>query len=245
MPYTIAHPAIVLPLKARWPRAFSLTGLVLGSAGPDLEFFARLRLVPGSGHDLSDLFTRTLPASLLLAPVLHRVVRPTLVAMLPAPWDRRLREWSSRPWSLLERRRLLVFVSSVAVGFFGHLVLDAFTHRHGFVVRRVAAFRAPVAGTWMPVYWVAQHALSWVLLVAQAVALHRWLRALAPGPGGSRETAARKATYWSLVVALTVLVTLAGLWRDRTAVVEVEGTLAIAPLSGMFLGMIVGGLLLR
>jgi hypothetical protein len=42
MPFTFAHPAIVLPLKHLPKRWYSLTGLIIGSMTPDFEYFIRM-----------------------------------------------------------------------------------------------------------------------------------------------------------------------------------------------------------
>ena len=39
MPFTLSHPALVLPLNLLPKKWFSITGLVIGSMAPDLQAF--------------------------------------------------------------------------------------------------------------------------------------------------------------------------------------------------------------
>ena len=65
MPFTLAHPAIVLPLAAKKLR-MSATGLVIGSMVPDFEYFIRMRTESKYSHTLAGLFWFDLPLGLLL-----------------------------------------------------------------------------------------------------------------------------------------------------------------------------------
>jgi hypothetical protein len=56
MPFTFAHPAVVLPggyLPKQW---LSLTGLVVGSRTPDFEYFFRWRVLSLYSHTLAGIF---------------------------------------------------------------------------------------------------------------------------------------------------------------------------------------------
>ena len=43
MPFTFAHPAIVLPFYKK-PKFFSMTTLIIGSMSPDFEYFLRMKI---------------------------------------------------------------------------------------------------------------------------------------------------------------------------------------------------------
>lgn len=83
MPFTISHPAIVLPLTFLPRQWFSLTGLVIGSLTPDFEYFLRMRIKSNYSHTLDGLFWFDLPLGLLLAFLFHNVVRDSLFDNLP------------------------------------------------------------------------------------------------------------------------------------------------------------------
>jgi hypothetical protein len=61
MPFTFAHPVVVLPLGKIWGKLFSLTGLVLGSMAPDFIYFIHFRPDSGYGHCIQGFFLLNLP----------------------------------------------------------------------------------------------------------------------------------------------------------------------------------------
>ena len=60
MPFTIAHPAIILPLRKRGS-ILSTTGLIIGSMIPDLDLFIQMREVENLGHQWYGIFLFDMP----------------------------------------------------------------------------------------------------------------------------------------------------------------------------------------
>ncbi len=58
MPFTLAHPAAVLPVKNKWPHLFNGTALILGSMAPDFEYFIRFKAQGTIGHSIPPPFQR-------------------------------------------------------------------------------------------------------------------------------------------------------------------------------------------
>jgi hypothetical protein len=81
MPLTFpSHQALVLPLKARWPKHFDGLALVLGSVAPDLSY----AFLPGTrieAHNFTALVTWTLPLSLGLLAIVRHVIVPELASL--------------------------------------------------------------------------------------------------------------------------------------------------------------------
>ena len=90
MPFTFAHPAIVLPLHALQRRCFSLTALVAGSLSPDFEYFLRMQIHSSHIHTLWGLLYFDLPLGLILAFLFHNIVRDPLLDNLPGFLRRRV-----------------------------------------------------------------------------------------------------------------------------------------------------------
>src|SRR5689334_23068386 len=123
MPFTLAHPAAVLPL-ARTRLVFS--SLVIGSMAPDFPYLLARSTRAQYGHTLSGVFTFCLPAGLILFALFHRCAKALLLAHLPPSHQRCLREAASaRPWS--QPSVLLLAAVSVVVGAFTHLAWDSCT----------------------------------------------------------------------------------------------------------------------
>src|SRR3954451_141750 len=83
MPFTPAHPAIVVPLARRWPGCFILPALVVGSMSPDFEYFVYLRPIRTIGHDLVGIPLLCVPSGLALLWLFQRVMKRPMVLLLP------------------------------------------------------------------------------------------------------------------------------------------------------------------
>lgn len=205
MPFTLSHPAAVLPFVRR---PFSAAALVAGAVAPDLPYFARSTPVPVSAqswyepfmnattsHTLAGALTVSLPYALALYGFLLVARRPVaglvpaVVAGFPGPGDAR--------GGPLGAGRLLArtgwVLVSLVLGIATHLVWDSFTHGDGYVVTHVPFLSAPLAGdlTWA-------RALQHVSTVAGLVIIGIYLwrrRDRMPGWGG-RAAAGRAAGAW-------------------------------------------------
>jgi hypothetical protein len=164
MPFTLSHPAAVLPFVRR---PFSAAALVAGAVAPDLPYFARSTPVPVSAqswyepfmnattsHTLAGALTVSLPYALALYGFLRAARRPVaglLPAVVGAGGAARsgARDTAVRGAGGTLVRAGWVLVSLV-LGIATHLVWDSFTHGDGYVVTHVPFLSAPLAGdlTW-------------------------------------------------------------------------------------------------
>ncbi|SDC10583.1 DUF4184 family protein [Nocardioides lianchengensis] len=131
MPFTLVHPAAVLPL-VRTPLVPS--ALFLGSVAPDLPYFVSLRWIGGDynltlTHSASSLLWLDPAIALVLLAVFHGVLRRPLVALLPPAVAGRL-----SPYGLVWRspRAAALIVVSLAVGAATHLLWDAAADAAGY-----------------------------------------------------------------------------------------------------------------
>jgi len=140
VPFTLAHPAAILPLRGI--RYLHTLPLILGAMSPDLPYYlpgSMQRNVPDT-HAFEASFTICLALAYLLMIALFVLRRP-LTALL-APRARWLCLRSLAP--LREPRGWLLAIPAIILGTWTHLLWDAFTHSDGWVVHRVAALSAPV-----------------------------------------------------------------------------------------------------
>jgi hypothetical protein len=137
MPFTLAHPAAVLPL--RHLRYLRTAPLVIGALVPDTLYY-----VPHSfeehfrrvdTHSLAGSYTLDLPLGVALL-VVAVLLREPLTVLLPArarwlclhalePFQRSAREWLLAPPAIL-------------IGIWTHLLWDSFTHGDGWAVQHIA-----------------------------------------------------------------------------------------------------------
>jgi hypothetical protein len=138
MPFPLAHPAAVIPLRRFCPRFLSFPALLAGSVAPDFGY-----LFYGSGadnlsHSLLGSLVFDLPAGLLgvglfywmrgiaarRAPILHqRIVVPVCDP---------------------SRVGALAVVFSVLVGTWTHLLLDSIAHKDGWIAQHLGWLQIPI-----------------------------------------------------------------------------------------------------
>lgn len=148
MPFSLAHPAAVIPLRRWCPKYLDFQALIVGSLTPDLatsiddwEYFS---------HTILGTFVFCLPVGLLTLWIFHRVRAP-LVSTLPNPHrDALLPFCTGAPNSLFH------VIISLLLGSWLHITWDLFTHDHSWLVQHIRFFSAPFAG-------VPLHHLLWLL----------------------------------------------------------------------------------
>ncbi|MFE3598440.1 DUF4184 family protein [Streptomyces sp. NPDC059142] len=154
MPFTLSHPAAVLPLMRR---PFVPAALVAGAMAPDVPYFlAVLGVSETSAQDwygplLNATGTHTPGLGALTALVwalglvaAGRLLRAPLAALLPA--GLRLPEPGRTNGARAGARYVLWLLVSALIGIASHVAWDAFTHGDGFLVTHVPLLRAPVVG---------------------------------------------------------------------------------------------------
>ncbi|WP_158566355.1 DUF4184 family protein [Micromonospora craterilacus] len=205
MPFTLSHPAAVLPLL-RHP--FSPAALVCGAMAPDAPYFLAAARIPVSAqswyepylnatvsHTLSGLTVSGPFALALLA--LYRLVRRPAAALLPA----RLAPASTADRGGNGLRRAGWVLLSVLIGILTHLVWDSVTHADGYVVTHLGVLRSHVTAD-LTVARVVQHVSTAGGLVA--VVVYLWRRARRAPAGNTGQARLSAATRWSVVAALAV-----------------------------------------
>lgn len=137
MPFTFSHPAIVLPLSRLPINRISSTGLVIGSMAPDFEYFINMRMQREHGHSWGGLFYYDLPVTIISAFLFHLLVRDKLINSLPELLRIRFSKYTGNNWLAWVKKYWYVLIYSSLIGIFSHIFWDAFTHEHGYFVRRI------------------------------------------------------------------------------------------------------------
>ena len=131
MPFPLAHPAAVLPLRRYCPRWFSFPALIVGSLVPDLGYcFGHHHHFGIYSHRLVGSFGFCLPAGLLMLLLLY-LLRMPAVLLLPA----RHRQFFL-PLCLHPPGSLWIMVISLLIGVWTHIFLDSLTHGNGWLAER-------------------------------------------------------------------------------------------------------------
>jgi len=212
MPFTVSHPAIILPLKKLRPGWFSLTGLISGAMAPDLQYFLLADTTHrGISHSWVGLFLVDLPLGLIFAFAFHRLFKKVFIEHLPAPLDRTLSGLAESKFCPGGLRPWVVLIISIVIGALSHFFWDSFTHTGGVLAQRI-----PWLLEQSTILGIARHNTRWVqhvssILGALAMAVGLWKWRLLPPPVTERSA----QTVWPARFRQSGSTTnsTAGIWR--------------------------------
>ncbi|MCL2722526.1 MAG: DUF4184 family protein [Treponema sp.] len=163
MPFTLAHPVIVLPLKNKYfSRYFSLTALVIGSMFPDFEYFIRMTLKSIYSHTVLGIFLFNLPLGLLFCFIFHNIIRDELFNNAPHFLRVRLNVYRGFNWNNYFLKNPIIIIVSLIIGSFSHILWDSFTHFNGYFVEKIGFlnYSVIISNISIPVYKILQHSGS-------------------------------------------------------------------------------------
>ncbi len=181
MPATFAHPAAAVPFA--W-LGLPLSALVIGSIGPDLEYFIRLMPYSRYGHTLWGLVTFCLPLGYALFVAFHVLAKRPLLALLPDGHQDRLAS-AAASFRLLSVPGLVGAPVAIVIGAFTHIAWDSFTHLHGWGVQQFPILASRIVPTpWgmLAFHRALQHACGPLGMGILAVLYVRWRRRAPVGP---------------------------------------------------------------
>jgi hypothetical protein len=179
MPFPLAHPAAVLPLRRYCPRWFSFPALVIGSVTPDFGYFFGGGSVDVFSHRLLGSIVFCLPVGLVLLGLLYGL-RSRAVGLLPADSQPAFRALCQRPAGSLG-----ILVISLLLGTWTHLLWDSFTHTSGWFVQHLSLLDSPVfslGGHTARVCHLLWYGCSFGGVVCVFLAFEKWKWAAMGGP---------------------------------------------------------------
>lgn len=205
MPFTLAHPAAVIPLRR--VRLLRTVPLIVGAMAPDIPYYLPWRIakhIPQATHTLIGTFTIDLPIGLLLLVFIWLLRGPLAAPLGPGGRDKcfgALERFGGRPgnWALAPL--------SLLIGSWTHLVWDSFTHPDGWMVSRISALSAPVS--FFSYTGELCHVLQYASSVFGLAVLAVWFLRL-PAPAGERANGERAAGGPLLLAGLFVAAAAAG-----------------------------------
>ncbi len=239
MPFTLAHPATVLPLRRLiGPDRLPFEAFVIGTLSPDFEYLFRLEPIALISHAWYGLVLFCLPAGLVALALWTLLLgNPTRALFaLPTPGPRPRLTWG---WAVRA-------AAAVVIGGATHVVWDAFTHRDTWgpvlmpalnnTAFTLGGMRVPWYDVWQVLSSLVGGAvvLSWLWHLLQRA--HAWPRVL---------TDARRRRTWLLLVLFATLcaswnTTQQGLMFDSAATtrtVLVLGRFAVGGMTGFCIAL--------
>jgi len=164
MPFPLAHPAAVLPLRRWCPKYLDFPSLIIGSLTPDLaasiddwEYFS---------HTLLGSLVFCLPMGLLTLWI-FRKVRTPLVSTLPNPHRNAL-----LPLCTVTVSSRVVVVISLLLGTWLHIAWDLFTHDRSWLVQRVPLLSFSLGGVPLNhLFWLLSSFIGMTILLVRYISL--------------------------------------------------------------------------
>ena len=208
MPWTLVHPAAVLPLRKLAPNRLSFGGLVVGSVSPDIGYYVGRFDLAAIAHTTLGLLILCLPTGLVLFAMVRVLHRP-VANLLPEPHRSALLSTPQVP-RLTSLPILVTVAVSIVIGAMTHDAWDSFTHPGGYMVLKLSLLRESVGVlgySSVRVYDLLQHASTLCGLFVVAAAYVKWLKRVnvISIPSHFSNDRWRYALLFALLAASTIL----------------------------------------
>ncbi|KAF2510887.1 DUF4184 family protein [Flavobacterium zhairuonense] len=238
MPFTFAHPAIILPLKYFPKKWFSWTGLIIGSLAPDFEYFIRMKVQSKYSHTFSGIFWFDLPLTILLAFVFHNLIRNDLFLNLPIFFKSRTIAFTEFNWPNYFSRNLFIVLLSAIIGIASHLFWDAFTHENGYFAIHIPKLRDTFVlfGNKVTFWKAAQH-LSTIIGAFLIIIVFLKL------PKKHCHQSRLNSKYWILIIVASTIIF--GLRFLVSLNIKAYGNIIVSLISSFLLSLIISSLLIK
>src|SRR5882672_5707423 len=181
MPFPLAHPAAVLPLRRYCARWLNFPALVIGSLVPDAGYLFRNDEISSLSHQLTGSITLDLPGGLLML-VLFYVLRHYAVELLPGSRRQMFLALCRRPMG-----SFWLATFSLLIGIWSHVFWDSFTHGDGWIVGQLSILQTPLfqfGGRTARVCHLLWYASSFGGVVWLFIAFEKWKWKAEPKSGG-------------------------------------------------------------
>lgn len=173
MPFTLAHPAIILPFARL--KKIPLSALVVGSVTPDFEYFIKMKLSGRYSHTLEGMFLMDLPLALILWLIFHQIVKRPLIKNLPQYFKSRLLDLKKFEFIMAMKLNFIFILFGLLIGISSHIIWDSFTHGNSILVFKWEWLAKPILGDLptFPTFRVLQHISTLIGVVVLAFYFNR------------------------------------------------------------------------
>ena len=193
MPFTLSHPAILLPFLKN--KKLSATALIIGSMSPDFEYFFRMKMQSEISHTFWGIFLIDFPLGFIVMFAFHEIIKKPFIENAPLFFQKRLAVLKDSNWIDYFKNNFLTVVISFFLGAVSHIFWDSMTHWDGYLVQRVSFLNLELFS--IPLYKIAQH-LSSIIGLAYILGYVYNL------PSDNKELRVINLNYWYLTFLFAV-----------------------------------------
>ncbi|MDB6076418.1 MAG: hypothetical protein JWO82_165 [Akkermansiaceae bacterium] len=200
MPFTLSHPAAILPLVRFFKPPVLRLALVIGSMSPDLGYYAHWFTAATWAHSLAGSLLLATPSGLLLLGGLF-LVRPSLLFLMPSRQRRLLARALSceKPFQAGTAASLCL---AVWIGALTHLFWDSFTHPSGWFVAHLPLLQMRLTPS-LPIHYILQQ-LSTLTGAGLVMAVYFRLISAQPVDPDSRTADRKRWAFWSALLVISL-----------------------------------------
>jgi len=204
MPFTLSHPAAIVPL-VRWTQhpLFVVT-LVIGSIAPDIGYYLRMFTLATMAHSFAGTLLISAPAGMLLLGSVLFAKEPMLFLM-PSRFRGHVAASLTLPSKAFPALVLQLYFWTW-VGALTHVAWDSFTHRTGWMVERLPALQASFSISTevsFPLYYAFQQTSTLFGFVIVLFVFYRYCVKTVPLPENARGDTLRYG-FWTLLVTSSI-----------------------------------------
>lgn len=244
MPFTFAHPAIVLPCGIKHTKYIDFTTIVIGTMAPDFEYFINFRPIQIVGHTLLGQIYLNLPITIILAFIYHYILKEAVITNVPKPFCDRYYYLVGRRWRISSLSKFLVVCYSALLGAFTHLMWDGFTHENGFFVVKIKLLSeyVNILNFKVPIYKILQHGSTLLgfltIMIYMFVIQNRKVNIDNHMPA-SKFT---KIKYWSGIIVIGMIILVIMIFQQESFSI---GGFIVIFINSMFIGLMIMSLASR
>jgi Domain of unknown function (DUF4184) len=201
MPFTFAHPAIILPLIKKTGNYFSATGLIMGSIIPDFEYFFNLSSTSVVTHTLKGILIVDVPAAIVLSICFHWFIKQPLIANLHPSIKKYFLHVTEVDWMQYFKKSFPVVVISCLIGSALHVAWDSISHASGYFASQYSFLQQTVFLNSLPYYRL----IWWLSTVGGSLYVIYFIKNYLPSHSNSKENNPHN-NYWGIVFLLMCVI---------------------------------------
>ena len=220
MPFTLSHPAAVVPLRPLLGRHGVLSALVIGSMAPDFPYFVNLGTVRPHVHTLASVAWFSVPAGWVAYLLFQHVLRRPGIFLLPRFLRARL---DPAP----QVGAFVPVTLALALGALTHVAWDAFTHDTGAFFHGLLGSGPLYRALWGFPFRPVQNGSTVLGALVLLVAIWRWVERTRPAPLPAEPASLRRLRKRARAV-VAVVPPLLGLQVGGWLGPEVDGPRSLA-----------------
>lgn len=224
MPFTLSHPAAVIPMLRYVKTPMGILALLVGSVSPDIGYYCRAFDWATNAHSLLGSGLICVPSGMVMMGIIL-FLRKRVLFLMPYRHREAVAPFLNPP-DHFTPKLFLVICFLLWIGAVTHIGWDAFTHRSGWFVMHIPVLSKPqiiIGDTSLPVFYLLQQASTVMGLLCVVIFYYRRVASIPKAPGRASGDIGRYI-FWMVMLVISVLSAFPLAMREAS---QYEGYLAV------------------